>query len=226
MKKVLGLLFQIVVWLSAYGQSSLPRGFVDAKVMIPNLEVELRYYSTHNFIGDTIKGYEGNRLILSKKAAIRLKAVQDELEQQGLGLKVFDAYRPQQAVNHFVEWARVLEDTLMKAEFYPNVKKQNLFKFGYIASKSGHSRGSTVDLTIIDLESKVELDMGSPFDYFGRPSWVAFEMLSKAQSDNRRLLQEVMISNGFKNYDKEWWHFTVSDEPFPDTYFNFIIKTP
>ena len=156
MKKVLGLLFQIVFWLSAYGQSSIPEGFVDATVMIPNLEVDLRYYSTYNFIGDTIKGYEGNRLILSKKAAIQLKAVQNELEKQGFGLKVFDAYRPHKAVNHFVEWARVIEDTLMKAEFYPNVKKQNLFKLGYIASKSGHSRGSTVDLTIIDLKSKIE----------------------------------------------------------------------
>ena len=111
MKKVLGLLFQIVFWLSAYGQSSIREGFVDATVMIPNLEVDLRYYSTYNFIGDTIKGYEGNRLILSKKAAIQLKAVQNELEKQGFGLKVFDAYRPQKAVNHFVEWARVIEDT-------------------------------------------------------------------------------------------------------------------
>ena len=150
--------------------------------------------------------------------------VQEELQNKNLCLKVYDGYRPQQAVNHFVRWAKVWSDTINKSVFYPKVKKRNLFKAGYIASKSGHSRGSTIDLTIIDGNTGKPLDMGSPYDFFGQESWVNYADITKVQKENRQLLQTVMLKHGFRNYPKEWWHFTLRYEPFPKTYFNFPIE--
>lgn len=203
--------------------AQLPDGFVYVKDIIPDIDVELRYYSQHNFVGDTIEGYTANKLILTKEAADALKKVQDELQDHNLCLKVYDGYRPQRAVNHFVVWAKQLHDTINKQQFYPDVQKQHLFRDGYIASKSGHSRGSTLDLTIIDGHTGKPLDMGSPYDFFGKASWVAHPDLTEVQKKNRKLLQEVMIKHNFRNYDKEWWHFTLRWEPFPETYFDFII---
>ncbi|WP_370000358.1 M15 family metallopeptidase [Winogradskyella sp.] len=216
---VFGLLF-----FGFYQKQDLPKSFVYVKSVIPDLEVELRYYGTNNFVGDTIDGYNSNKLILTKAAAEKLKLVQDELQEQNLCLKVFDGYRPQQAVNHFVSWARVLNDTVNKSVFYPEVKKRNLFKEGYIASKSGHSRGSTVDLTIINGNTGESLDMGSPFDFFGEQSWVAYPNITEQQKKNRQLLQSVMLKHNFRNYPKEWWHFTLRWEPFPKTYFDFEVE--
>lgn len=202
----------------------LPEGFVYVKSVIPDLDVELRYYSTNNFVGDTIDGYKSNRLILTKATTEKLKLVQDELQQQNLCLKVFDGYRPQCAVNHFIRWARDLNDTINKSKFYPDVKKRHLFKEEYIASRSGHSRGSTVDLTIIDGNTGEAIDMGSPFDFFGVESWVNHDDITDAQKKNRQLLQQVMLKHNFRNYPKEWWHFTLRGEPFPKTYFDFVVK--
>ena len=203
---------------------TLPDGFVYAKSAIPDLDVELRYYSQNNFVGDTIDGYKANRLILTKGTVEKLKLVQDELQEQNLCLKVYDGYRPQRAVNHFITWARKLNDTVNKAIFYPEVKKRNLFKSGYIATRSGHSRGSTVDLTITDGETGEPLDMGSPYDFFGESSWIAHESLTDEQKKNRQLLQTVMLKHNFRNYTKEWWHFTLRWEPFPKTYFDFEVE--
>lgn len=219
-KTILSLTFLCSIILNA----QLKEGFVYVKDEIPALQIELRYYSTNNFVGDTINGYKSEKLILSKSAAMALKNVQAELESKGLGLKVYDAFRPQRAVDHFANWALKLNDTLMKQQFYPDVAKENLFDLGYIAYKSGHTRGSTVDLTLINLKSGKELDMGSPWDFFGKESWVVNEQLTKRQTKNRRRLQEVMLKHGFKNYANEWWHFTLKDEPFPDTYFDFVIE--
>ena len=202
---------------------SIPNSFVNVKDIIPDLNVELRYYSTQNFIGDTINGYKSNTLYLTRSAAIQLKNVQDELQKQNLCLKIYDGYRPQRAVNQFVLWARDLNDTINKARYYPNVNKRYLFKEGYIASKSGHSRGSTLDLTIISGETGVPLDMGSPYDFFGESSWVNYNEITSLQKQNRQFLQNVMLKNGFRNYPKEWWHFTLRGEPFSSTYFNFEI---
>ncbi len=204
--------------------SPWPEGFVDVQTVIPDIDVELRYYSTYNFVGDTIDGYKSNRLILTKVTAEQLKLVQDELQQQNLCLKVYDGYRPQRAVNHFIRWAKALNDTIYKAEFYPDVAKRHLFKEEYIASRSGHSRGSTVDLTITNGETGEPLDMGSPFDFFGQQSWVNYEDITPQQKQNRQLLQSVMLKYGFRNYSKEWWHFTLNGEPFPNTYFDFEIE--
>lgn len=202
----------------------LPEGFVYVESIIPDLDIELRYYSQNNFVGDTIDGYKSNRLILTQAAAEKLKLVQDELQQQNLCLKVYDGYRPQSAVNHFIRWARELNDTINKTKFYPDVAKKDLFKEEYIASRSGHSRGSTLDLTITCGESGEPLDMGSPYDFFGQESWVNYANITEAQKKNRQLLQTVMLKHNFRNYPKEWWHFTLRWEPFPNTYFDFEVE--
>ncbi len=203
---------------------SVPNSFDEVINVIPTVKFEVRYYGSHNFIGRRIDGYQKPKVFLTKKALVQLKKVQEELRDFGLGIKIFDAYRPQQAVNHFVRWAKNEKDTLMKTEFYPNVKKKDLFRLDYIASKSGHSRGSTIDLTLISLETGEELDMGSAYDFFGKISWPFYKNISKEQKAHRMLLQTLMLSNGFKPYVCEWWHFTLKNEPFPDTYFDFEIK--
>lgn len=217
------LLLLVVCFTSIQQKEAIPKSFVQVKKIIPDLDVELRYFSRHNFVGDTILGYQSNTLYLTKSAAQQLKLVQDELQQNGLCLKVYDGYRPQRAVNDFVRWARQINDTVNKSQFYPNVNKRSLFKEGYIASKSGHSRGSTIDLTITDGETGIPLDMGSPYDFFGEESWVAYSSITDEQKANRMFLQTVMLKHGFRNYSKEWWHFTLRDEPFPNTYFDFEI---
>ncbi|MCT4697965.1 M15 family metallopeptidase [Tenacibaculum haliotis] len=215
----------ILLFFSALVQSQqLPNGFSYLQEVIPTVKKELRYCSDNNFIGTSINGYEKNVLIITTQAAKALKKVQAELLKKELSLKVFDAYRPQRAVNHFVKWARVINDTLMKHQYYPSVNKRHLFKKGYISSRSGHSRGSTVDLTIINLKTKKELDMGSPYDFFGISSHIAYPKLTKNQKKNRQLLQTIMRKNNFRPYTNEWWHFTLRHEPFPKTYFDFPIK--
>jgi len=201
-----------------------PEDFVYLLDLEPSIKIELRYFSNNNFIGQPIDGYHRSTIIVSKPTALALQKVQNDLEKKGLGLKIFDAYRPQQAVNHFVRWAKVLNDTLMKQSYYPDVPKSELFKRGYIASKSGHSRGSTVDLTLIDLDTGNELNMGSPYDFFGVQSHPFYKKITDKQRKNRMLLRRVMLKNGFKPYENEWWHFTLRDEPFPNQYFDFPVK--
>lgn len=209
---------------SAWYHNPLPQDFVYANTIIPDLDVELRYYSTNNFVGDTIDGYNNDVLILTGATVTALKNVQEDLYKKNLCLRIYDGYRPQTAVNHFIRWAKKLDDTMMKQKFYPNTSKKFLFRNGYIASKSGHSRGSTVDLTITNAATDKVLDMGSPYDFFGPISWVDHQDLSDEQKNNRKILQEVMIKNGFRNYPKEWWHFTLRNEPHPNTYFDFMVE--
>ncbi|GGD02224.1 M15 family metallopeptidase [Hyunsoonleella pacifica] len=221
MKQYLVFLFLLHVFS---GHSQLPDGFIYANSLITDLEVELKYLGTDNFVGQPIDGYNNNCLILTEETVVALKKVQKELKKQNLGIKVYDGYRPQRAVNHFIRWARDLNDTINKAKFYPNVKKSDLFKEEYIASRSGHTKGSTVDITIINIETKQELDMGSIFDFFGVQSWVNYKDITKEQKLNREFLQTIMLKHGFKNYPREWWHFTLKEEPFPNTYFDFPIE--
>ncbi|MBD0833045.1 M15 family metallopeptidase [Aestuariibaculum sediminum] len=211
-------------FLISFSYAQLPEGFVYVKQVVPDLDVDLRYYSNNNFIGKPVKGYETDKLILTVEAANALKKIQKELQDMNLCLLVFDGYRPQQAVNHFIDWAKDLNDTVNKHAFYPNVDKRNLFKEEYIATRSGHSKGSTVDLTIIDGNTGEPLDMGSSFDFFGEVSWVNYNNITEKQKANRMLLQQVMLKYGFRNYPKEWWHFTLRNEPFPKTYFDFPVQ--
>jgi zinc D-Ala-D-Ala dipeptidase len=224
-KSVYFSLFLLAIFCFKSSAQQLPKGFVYIQDIIPSIKLEMRYTGNNNFIGKPVDGYFKSKGIVSKKTVKALKKVQRALNKQNLGLKIYDAYRPQKAVNHFIRWAKNLNDTLKKQEFYPNVKKENLFKEEYIAYRSGHSRGSTVDITIVDLSTpkNKELDMGSTYDYFGQKSWVSYTKLTNKQLSNRKLLQEIMLKYGFKNYSKEWWHFTLKNEPFPTTYFNFNI---
>jgi len=222
MKNLFAILLFIFSLIS-YSQK-LPKEFVYLSDVDKSIQKELRYLSTNNFIGKKIDGYNNNCLIVTEKTANALKEVQKILSLKGLSLKIFDGYRPQQAVNHFVRWAKDIDDTLMKAKYYPDVPKSELFKQGYIASKSGHSRGSTVDLTIIDVTTKEELDMGSPFDFFGIESHPFYKEITKEQKENRMYLREIMLLNGFVPYENEWWHFTLAHEPYPKTYFNFPVE--
>ena len=204
-------------------KAQLPNNFVYLDEIIKDVVINLKYLSNDNFIGSPINGYINNRIIITKEAASALKHVQEDLSHFGYGLKVFDAYRPQKAVDHFVKWSKN-NNKKMKSTHYPNVKKKRLFKEGYIASKSGHSRGSTIDLTIIDLKNNKELDMGTIYDFFGKESWVDYSNLSSKQRANRLLLQSLMKKYGFRPLKEEWWHFTLHNEPFPEKYFNFNVE--
>ncbi len=208
----------------SFSQQGLEKGFVYLDKFIPNIFFDLRYGSEDNFTGKVVKGYENVRPISTTEMAKALKEVQIYLELRGLGLKIFDTYRPQKAVDYFFEWSKVKTDTLMKSKYYPNEKKENLFKNGYISKLSGHSRGSSVDLTIIYLlgqKAGEEIDMGSSWDYFGEKSSISTTKINLIQQKNRLILKNLMEMFGFIPYEKEWWHFTLKDEPFPNKYFDF-----
>lgn len=208
----------------ATAEEARPDAFVDARTLVPGLVAEMRYAGPHNFVGRPIAGYEAPVCLLTRQAAERLAVVQAELAAFGLGLKVFDCYRPARAVADFVAWSRDLDDQAHKQEFYPRVEKAELFALGYLAERSGHSRGSTVDLTLIDLASGAELNMGGPYDLFDTLSWPSEQGIAPAARANRMLLQRVMTAHGFRPIAEEWWHFTLNDEPFPDTYFDFPVR--
>lgn len=203
--------------------SQLPEGFVLLTDIVPDAVLEIRYYSTYNFVGTRIDGYEAPVAILTREAAEALKQVNEDLNRQGYRIKIYDTYRPQTAVNHFIRWAEQLDDTLTKAAFYLDVDKSVLFDEGYICARSGHSRGSTIDLTLIDFRSGKEVDMGGVFDYFGELSHPDYENITPEQKANRLILRDAMLRHGFLPLDTEWWHFTLSNEPYPDTYFDFPV---
>lgn len=217
--------------------------FVNITDVVPDVILEIRYYGTYNFVGSRIDGYEEPTALLTKQAAKALKAVSDDVLKQGYRLKIYDAYRPQKGVDHFVRWASNLNATEMKDYFYPDLDKKVLFKQEYIYERSGHTRGSTIDLTLFDMKTEKELDMGGTFDWFGPESHPDFcgnpetgkytgdnskspkgRSITAQQFANRMILRNAMRRHGFKPLDTEWWHFTLKDEPFPDTYFTFPVK--
>ena len=217
--------------------------FVTLTDVVPDAILEIRYFSTYNFVGARIDGYEQPTALLTRQAADSLQAVSKELISIGYRLKIYDAYRPQKAVDHFMRWAEAFTDTLMKPYFYPDLDKTRLFPEEYICERSGHTRGSTLDLTLFDMNTEKEVDMGGTFDWFGPESHPDFcgnpdtgeytgdnskspaaRSITAEQFANRMLLRKVMISHGFKPFETEWWHFTLSNEPFPDTYFTFPIR--
>jgi zinc D-Ala-D-Ala dipeptidase len=208
---------------SAASAQERPAAFVDAASVVPGLIVDVRYAGAHNFVGRPIAGYEAPRCLLTQAAATALAEVARDLAPRGLVLKAFDCYRPMRAVANFVRWARAIDDLAGKREFYPDVDKSALFREGYIASRSAHSRGSTVDLTLARADGR-ELDMGTPFDFFSPRSWPGAASVSAEAKTNRTLLATAMRRRGFRPYDREWWHFTLSHEPFPETYFDFPVR--
>ena len=203
-------------------------GFVYLRSLIPDLIEELRYFTTNNFMGVKVDGYEANLAILSKEAATALASAADELREKGYVIKIFDAYRPQKAVDHFVRWSKT-DDQRNKADYYPSLSKKSLFPT-YVATRSGHSRGSTIDMTICYKDTKKEVDMGGHFDYFGPPSHPTFTgkypggEVTEEHKQRRMMLREVMVRHGFNPYDSEWWHFTLKNEPYPKAYFEFVVK--
>lgn len=214
-------------------------GFVNITDVVPDVILEIRYFSTYNFVGARIDGYEEPVALMTREAADSLRAVSDDLKRHGYCIKIYDAYRPQRGVDHFMRWALDLADTVTKAYFYPRLTKKEVFDGEYVATKSGHSRGSTVDLTIVDKKTGKEVDMGGTFDWFGIESHPDYgggnpETLDFNQTDpnftseqfyNRMVLRTAMLRHGFKPLDNEWWHFTLKNEPYPDTYFNFPVRT-
>ena len=198
-------------------------GFVVLADHVPSIIQEIRYHSSYNFIGDRIDGYEEPVAFLTREAARALRSAANELLVKGYRLKVFDAYRPAVAVKHFVLWGIEDQDIRMKPYFYPDLEKQDLFARGYIAKQSSHSRGSAIDLTLLDMKTGQELDMGSSFDFFGEISHPDYTGITQEQFENRMTLQHAMVRNGFLPIDCEWWHFMLADEPYPDTYFNFPV---
>ena len=221
------------------------REFVTLTDAVPDVILEIRYFGTYNFVGARIDGYEEPTALLTKQAAEALKAVSDDVMAQGYRLKIYDAYRPQKGVDHFVRWAADRSDAKMKPYFYPDLDKSVLFEQEYIMEKSGHTRGSTVDLTLFDMTTEKEVDMGGTFDWFGPESHPDFcgnpetgeytgdnakspanpkRSITEEQFNNRMILRKAMLAHGFKPLDTEWWHFTLRNEPFPDTYFTFPVK--
>ena len=202
-----------------------PEGFVLLADYVPGIVQEIRYYSTYNFVGERINGYEEPCAIITKEAARALQAVSNELNVQGYRLKIYDAYRPASAVKHFAMWSIDDLDQRMKPYFYPDLEKHELFEKGYIAGRSGHSRGSTVDLTLLDMKTGKELDMGSPFDMFSEVSHPDYTGITGEQFANRMFLQKAMVRHGFEPIFCEWWHFTLKNEPYPNTYFEFPVSS-
>ena len=210
--------------------------FVILADFVPNVIQEIRYHSTYNFIGERIDGYEEPAALITLEAARALKSagkelyvmgyqmkIFKELHVMGYQMKIFDAYRPARAVKHFVLWGLEDQDIRMKQYFYPDLEKEELFNAGYIAKQSSHSRGSTVDLTLLEMRTGREVDMGSPFDFFGEISHPDFRGITEEQYANRMLLRSVMMRNGFLPFPFEWWHFTLENEPFTETYFDFPV---
>jgi D-alanyl-D-alanine dipeptidase len=224
---LIGLLLMLSTVSAHAGAGELPDGFVHADEVVPGLIADLRYAGDDNFVGHRIDGYESGRVILTAQAAEALKGVQADLKPFGLALKIFDSYRPTPAVAHFVRWAELPDDAAAKRAYYPDIDKHRLFEEGYVATRSSHSRGSTVDLTLVSIGkdgSVTDLDMGTPFDFFGPESWPDYMELTGEQRSNRLLLKLVMERHGFTPFDKEWWHFTLKGEPFPDQYFDFPVR--
>jgi len=216
----------IIILLNIYSASlnnNLEDGFVYLNEVDESIIVDLKYFSNENFTGKFVDGYLSNTAILTKESALALSDAQDDFNKLGYSLILFDAYRPQRAVDFFIQWSKNPYDTINKRIYYPNIKKSELFELGYVAYKSGHSRGSTVDVSLIEISTNKILDMGTIFDYFGIESHTFFDDISEKQKSNRLILYETMSNNGFKNYSKEWWHFTLKNEPY-QKYFDFLVN--
>ncbi|MCP3925670.1 MAG: M15 family metallopeptidase [Desulfobacterales bacterium] len=245
-KNTLLIIFVLFIQSFVYATDQDKSSFVSITDMIPDVVLDIRYFTEYNFVGEKIDGYKAPKCLLSKKAANALKKVQDELRKKGLSLLIYDCYRPQQAVDHFVRWAEDLDNDKMQEQFYPGLKKKSLFVLGYIAKKSGHSRGSSIDLSITKIPFKAKknsrtdyrecdcnqdkrhidgsLDMGTGYDCFNTLSHTLNSKIETEQMNNRLLLKKVMEKHGFRNYSKEWWHFSLKNEPYRKRYFNFQVE--
>jgi D-alanyl-D-alanine dipeptidase len=225
MKKILLIILVLIgcVQISVASQISCDKsGFTQVSTAIDDVVYDIRYYSSNNFTGNRISGYKAPIAYMTKESLRALTVAAEDLRKQGYRLLIWDTYRPQKAVDNFVEWINNPADPGDKT-FYPDLKKSDLVKGGYIAEKSGHTRGSTVDLTLIKKDGSF-VDMGGTFDLFSEISHPDYKKLTREQKKNRKILSEAMTKAGFKGIDSEWWHFTLVNEPYPDTYFNFDVE--
>lgn len=198
--------------------------FVSISEEIPDVLLDIRYHGTYNFVGARVDGYDEPIALMTRQAVDSLKRVSEDLQQQGYRLKIFDAYRPQRAVDHFVRWSKDVADTITKPYFYPDLTKDRLFPEGFICERSSHTHGSTIDLTLFDMTTEREVDMGGTFDWFGFSSYPSYTDLTPDQLAMRQLLRDAMMRHGFKPFETEWWHFTLANEPYPDTFFDFPVS--
>ena len=205
-------------------ENSLHDGFLYIKEILPDAKLEIRYATSHNFTGKIVDGYLSDHVSLTVEAAEALKIVSVALNKMGYGIKIYDAYRPKQAVDFFIQWADCPEDMGTKAEFYPDYDKKELFSLGYLAKRSGHSRGSTVDLTLFNLDTGKDIDMGSSYDFLGPISNHGTTLITEEQTKNRDILKKYMNTAGFKELRTEWWHYGLINEPYPTTYFDFPVE--
>ena len=201
-----------------------PPDFVYIAESIDNIQEVIPYAGRDNFLGMQVDGYQAKKAILTRAACDAVQRAAQLAQQEGLGLKIFDAYRPVQAVEHFLRWLDIPDNTERKQRFYPQFSKAELFAQGYLAKQSRHCSGSTIDLSLYALDSGKELDMGTEFDFFGAASWSSYRDLSVQQYTNRHCLNRIMLAANFQPFLLEWWHFTLQDEPFPTQVFNFIIR--
>lgn len=217
------LLFSMCLNAQENNQWMKEKNFVFLDQILEQAIYETRYFGVNNFLGQKVDGYNSDRLILTLPAAKALKKAEAAFANEGYGIKIFDTYRPQRAVNHFIRWSKDVTDTLTKSTFYPKQDKRQLFKLGYISTRSGHSRGSTIDLTLYHLDSGEEVDMGGPYDFFGEISHHIYDKITKEQKKHRQLLKSTMSHCGFRAYSKEWWHYTLRGEPYPKTFFDSVV---
>ena len=223
----MAVLFAVVLacpWRAEAADPMDSSDFVEVSDEIPDVLQEIRYFSAYNFVGSPIDGYEAPVALMTREAAAALSEAAAEFRTAGYVIKIYDTYRPQRAVNHFIRWGIDVQDVRMKPYFYPTTDKSRVFELGYVAKRSGHSRGGTIDMTLVDMKTGQELDVGEHFDYFGERSHYAYSGISQKQQENRRFLRQVMEKHGFHGLAEEWWHFTLNNEPFPDTYFDFPVK--
>jgi len=205
-------------------KAGLPEGFVYIDERIEDCILDAKYWGTDNFLGRPVAGYAQPLVVMSAEAAHACVQAAELLRRQGYIMKLFDAYRPQRAVDDFIAWVGDFSDQRRKRIHYPNVNKADMFELGYLARRSGHSRGSSVDLSLVDAATWQELDMGSIFDFMDVRSHIITPGLTARQEQNRAILREAMTACGFETYSCEWWHFNLIAEPHPDTYFDFPIR--
>lgn len=215
----------IVLFIASFAMAKVPSGFVSLADVCPSMKIHMSYASVDNFTGEIVAGYKAKKAYLAQAPAAALCLVQAEAQKLGLSLKIYDSYRPVKAVSFFQTWAQRPEtNPHIKELYYPEFTRLQLFEQGYIAKRSSHSRGSAVDLTLIEAETDKLLDMGSAFDYFNDLSSTESPRVTEDQKKNRLLLRELMEGAGFKNFSQEWWHYSFKPEPYPDQYFDFDIE--
>lgn len=202
----------------------MEKGFVFLDEVLPGIRWDAKYATWDNFTGKPVVGYEVNRIAGTRELAAALLVVQKKAAELGYGLLLWDGYRPQRAVDRFLQWSEEPEDGSTQSKHYPNIIRSDMIRMGYVAAQSGHSRGSAIDLTLFRIDSNELVPMGGDFDLMDVISHHEAKGITEAEADNRRILRSIMESAGFNAYEYEWWHYSLKNEPYPGTYFDFSVS--